>query len=451
MSSQKTSKTDLLVRVRYQNPLPPPPFPPRLLHIPTTPARYATYEFLNPIQSERDLPMILDAELGLPLEYGKPKAGGRLDAEYWLGNRDTIAPKGAAPPLADEDAFLLEDPTSRTGATNAASSMPNVLSMPGTPGGSGAAGAMESKKVDGVSWLRRTEYLSSEAGVGGNKAINSGFGTPKRTPLAQIGPQDRDSRARFIASTFSTAHTPLTELRHPTKPHLVAEEAFDFLPDGDLWANQYDLIRFGEDPATKTGADLQRAGPNPRLPRAIFRDLSDLPEGDQRVAFYLPQDDATATKYTKQRLDGGESGEDQTFDFRWIRDYETTSTRPLQHEYIVSFDAGPDATEAEAKVKPRATGARRKGAYYAPVGSVLALRKRRPRKGEDPRVFPPEADEELQFWDGITVQLMHKESVLDEQGLQEWQGYKDEVERPPMYLVQESGAAEESKVANGTA
>lgn len=76
------------MRVRYQNPLPAPPFPPRLLHVPTTPARYASYDFLNPLQSERELPMILDGELGLPLEYGKSREGAPVEADYWCGNRD---------------------------------------------------------------------------------------------------------------------------------------------------------------------------------------------------------------------------------------------------------------------------------------------------------------------------------------------------------------------------
>jgi len=74
------------------------------------------------------------------------------------------------------------------------------------------------------------------------------FSAPKREPLAPIGPQDRDSRARSIANTFQTAHLPLSELRHPTKQHLTATEVFDFLPDSELWAHEYDFVRFGEDP-----------------------------------------------------------------------------------------------------------------------------------------------------------------------------------------------------------
>lgn len=71
---------------------------------------------------------------------------------------------------------------------------------------------------------------------------------PKREALAPIAPQDRDSRARAIANTFDNAHLPLAELRHPTKQHLTATEAFDFLPDSELWAHEYDFVRFGEDP-----------------------------------------------------------------------------------------------------------------------------------------------------------------------------------------------------------
>jgi len=56
------------VRVRYQNPLPPPPCPPKLLEIPTNPSRYTKPEFLTSVASKKELPMIIDAELGMPLD-----------------------------------------------------------------------------------------------------------------------------------------------------------------------------------------------------------------------------------------------------------------------------------------------------------------------------------------------------------------------------------------------
>ena len=66
--------------MRYQNPLPPPPFPPKLLIVPTDVERYASYEFLQPAVAEREIPMIVDAEIGMPLELG------REDDGFWSGD-----------------------------------------------------------------------------------------------------------------------------------------------------------------------------------------------------------------------------------------------------------------------------------------------------------------------------------------------------------------------------
>ena len=68
MIPHKSSKQDLLFKVRFQNPLPPPPFPPKLLHIPTNPSRYATPDFTASLASEIPLPMVVDAEHGMPLD-----------------------------------------------------------------------------------------------------------------------------------------------------------------------------------------------------------------------------------------------------------------------------------------------------------------------------------------------------------------------------------------------
>lgn len=65
------SKLDLLVRVRYSNPLPAPPCPPKLLDIPTDPMRYARPEFVDALANELPLPMIVDAEMGMPLDLSR--------------------------------------------------------------------------------------------------------------------------------------------------------------------------------------------------------------------------------------------------------------------------------------------------------------------------------------------------------------------------------------------
>ncbi|BGP49585.1 hypothetical protein JCM10450v2_005480 [Rhodotorula kratochvilovae] len=422
----KQSKASLLVRVRYSNPLPAPPFPPRLLHLPTTPQRYAQYDFLTPIQGEREVPVILDGELGLPLEYGRPSEGLDADGEYWTGNRSVIAPPKDAPlpPLDDEDAFLFEDAAPRTADT------PATGSMPGTP--ARASITEVSKKVD-VSWLRKTEYLSSEAGTS-RQAMQALNGTPKREH-AGLDPLDRDGRAAAIAATFAAANAPLSDLRHPTKAGVTAVEAFDILPDEDLWANEFDFVRFGEDPANQGPNELPRLGPDPRLPRALLRDLSsEFPDGEGRVAYYLPTDDANAIAYTEKRYTGEETAPEETFDFRWVRDYEVASNRLLSQEFILSFDAGADATEGERKARPATTRERRKGAYYAPVQGAIQLRKRRPKRGEDPRVMPEESQE--QFWDGIALTLHKPLDILQQPDeIERYTGFKNEIENPPGGLL----------------
>jgi hypothetical protein len=70
-TSHYISKLDLLVRVRYANPLPEPPCPPKFLQIPTHPMRYATAEFLNSVATHVSLPMIVDADCGMPLDIAR--------------------------------------------------------------------------------------------------------------------------------------------------------------------------------------------------------------------------------------------------------------------------------------------------------------------------------------------------------------------------------------------
>lgn len=64
-------KLDLLVRVRYLNPLPPPPFPPKLVNIPTNVSRLGDPSYLNDYVATAPLPMLVDAEMGMPLDLNQ--------------------------------------------------------------------------------------------------------------------------------------------------------------------------------------------------------------------------------------------------------------------------------------------------------------------------------------------------------------------------------------------
>lgn len=64
----RSSKLDLLVKVRYLNPLPPPPFPPKLLNVTTDINRLGEPSYLNHLAASTPLPMLVDSEMGMPLD-----------------------------------------------------------------------------------------------------------------------------------------------------------------------------------------------------------------------------------------------------------------------------------------------------------------------------------------------------------------------------------------------
>jgi RNA polymerase II-associated factor 1 len=167
------SKTDLLVRQRFQNPLPPPSFPPMLLTIKTDPSRYASYDFLVPLSLEREVPMIVDSEGGMHLDQN-------LVPGYWestaQGRDGAMAPDlNIEADLEDEDLELLVDPP----AVGAAANQGGAGIMPPNGGGanldviaSGRAGGangrspasiLDQRRKD-VIWIKRSEYsIQSDA------------------------------------------------------------------------------------------------------------------------------------------------------------------------------------------------------------------------------------------------------------------------------------------------
>ena len=102
------SKLDLLAKVRYQNPLPAPPCPPKLLDIPTNPKRYTRPEFLDAATNEALLPMVVDAECGMPLDLGKWEALWEDGADD-SGERRPPPPRTHTHPTRILDSFSFSD------------------------------------------------------------------------------------------------------------------------------------------------------------------------------------------------------------------------------------------------------------------------------------------------------------------------------------------------------
>ncbi|KAF8889308.1 RNA polymerase II-associated [Infundibulicybe gibba] len=360
MSVKKSSKLDLLVRVRYSNPLPAPPCPPKLLNIPTNPMRYARPEFLNAIANDTPLPMIIDAECGMPLDLGKWECLWEQGADDSELNPDpTNLPK-----VDPKDAFLLSDLTAGpSGATGSGSSI-------FTNGGS--TNATPQAPLAHVPWLRKTEYISREG-------VQRSAGHETKHVMAASIDVSRSAQLRDIEASFSACNEnfSLSDLHHPNKPHVTAVESYEVLPDADIWANQYDLFRFSERPGER-GVDVD----DPRLDCAILRPMKS--DHDSFLAFYLTQDDESAIKFKETRfaLPPYEVPEDEEETiFHFVRDYETVKVeQEVPNEFLLVLHDGDDdqdVTDSLTEDRKRSKITQGKGAYYKNIERKMHLKKKR--------------------------------------------------------------------------
>lgn len=163
--------------------------------------------------------------------------------------------------------------------------------------------------------------------------------------------------------------------------------------------------------------------------------------GSNRVAYFVPDDEETASAYLAKRRSGKNAdqqlleegeGEDTSttqddeaegYGFRFMRDYDAIR-RDTNKEYIfVIEEEGETEESGAAKNEEDSTGAaggasprsrRPKGAYYVPLVAHTLLRKRRARKGEVTNDYD---DLGVEFWNGIQVSLGGKEVFPDEEAV----------------------------------
>ncbi|KAF8216777.1 RNA polymerase II-associated [Mycena galopus ATCC 62051] len=364
MSSKKNSKLDLLVRVRYSNPLPAPPCPPKLVDIPTNPMRYARPEFLNALANDMPLPMIVDAECGMPLDLGRWESlwlgedvndlsGGEIKLRWAELDADLNPDPDDLPALDPEDAALLAE---LAPATPSFGNNSQLASGPSTP------------LPAHVPWLRKTEYISREG------VQRSGAHEPKHIIAAPID-VSREAQLRDIEASFAACNDnfSLTTLRHPNKPHVRAVESYEVLPDKDIWANQYDLFRFSERPGERN-LDVD----DPRLDCAILRPMKT--EHDSFLAYYLTADDESAMKFKETRLALAPyevPAEREETVFHFVRDYETVKVeQEVPNEFMLVIEDGAEDDDSGLGLE-ETNASRPKGAYYKNIERKMHLKKKR--------------------------------------------------------------------------
>lgn len=216
--SHKPVRQEYIAKVRYINNLPPPPLNPKFIKYDTTESKSQVEEHDQLLSSlfrrENFKPLIenVDEEYGMNLNL--------INNPGVLDNQDfssIIKEKSEEINLHPSDRILLRD--AGIGKIN--------------------------KKDPEVSFLRRTEYISERSlpRAGGDDDSNSSStanGNKSET-------FDSESQLKAIENTFDVAQLSLKnfkDLKHPSKKHLKAVNAWQLLPDTSMLDSRFLTVKF---------------------------------------------------------------------------------------------------------------------------------------------------------------------------------------------------------------
>ena len=195
--------------------------------------RYARPEFLNAIAKDTSLPMIVDAELGMPLDLGQWECLWEEDADdlgtpyaspslFALDLHICIeADLENLPKLDQNDAFILGDPSS----SSAPYTNPRAMAAQDRIYQQGRCPALPSCSGNVCTFNYSTHVDFKPA--------------CRKLSIAPTIDVSRDAQLRDEAS-FAACNDSfdLSTLHHPAKSDVTAVESYEVLPDAEIWANQ---------------------------------------------------------------------------------------------------------------------------------------------------------------------------------------------------------------------
>ncbi|KAL9073688.1 MAG: hypothetical protein Q9161_002726 [Pseudevernia consocians] len=412
--SERGYHQDYIARIRYENALPPPPGAPKLLNIPAEGLKYYTSAaFSSRLARQQPLNIEADAELGMPIDLvGMP---GIFD-----GDESSIQAPLATPPVHPRDKNLLRP-----------------LAELGKPAFNPA----------GYSFLRRTEYISSDAKAraeaNANAVKNSGKPPPtskarkpidasKEDPVNILrstvkgfdlaNPEDAytgpDTTTNIRGTTPTTAELDAWKRpKHPSKPDVKFLDAYPLKPDPDAVTDSgaYMITKFAGNPTPVTEARDIRMDVGILYPRELAPDT-------YNYEFFLPHNEV-ATQNVIRKLDVNDDACDDpvlytdkapdgsgVFKFDFLRTYEpgrgsTRGDQQYREVALALHDPELDRQTASTESTARGNGIDPldKGAYYYPVLSKVQLKPVRNKNLVQLGLASQASDDEVQKFDGIRL------------------------------------------------
>lgn len=310
-------KKDLLCRIKYCNRLPDIPFDPKFLVYPFDANRFVKYHHTS-LEGDFKHELHTEADLGLDVDL----ISMDFDRENETSNFNEI------------DEKLLEDEVVPSSSDTSKSQRRGIQ----------------------VSWLRRTEYISSEYRQFQNKGLSTenkiGVSVKKKLQGKDLY-KDRESQIDAIEQTFEAVTQTIPNRKNGVYPVEVSH----VFPDFDNWRYPFAQVIFDTKPIP-VGCDQKDIDNlEKKMDKAMIRGMVD-DQGHQFVVYFLP------TNETLDKLDKrGESAvEMEQLEYKLAREYNWTvnndeSSKGYEEKFFLVWRDG--------------------NVYYNELGTRVKLTKRR--------------------------------------------------------------------------
>eukprot|EP00731_Ephydatia_muelleri_P028172 Em0019g1045a len=330
-----STRNDLLCSVKYKNTLPDIPFDPKFLSYPFEPQRYIQYTSTS-LERNHKHELLTEIDLGVPIDLILPET---------YSNQDLKGPLDQA-----DEALLEEELAQQTDSKRARQHAKNV------------------------SWLRRTEYISTEYSRphASNESAETKVGYSVKKKLQGLDVyKDRASQITAIETTFEAAKQPID--KHYSKPGVQAKEVLPLFPDFDLWKLPFAQVIFDSDPALTGTAETLHVDD---MSQAMIRGMMD-ENNEQFVAYFLPTEETTQKRKNdeKQQL----LYQAQEYEYRLTREYnwnvKNKASKGYEETYFFVVRPGQGVFYNEIETRVRLTKRRGKTTRSA-MNSKLIVKHR---------------------------------------------------------------------------
>jgi RNA polymerase II-associated factor 1 len=269
--------------------LPPLPFAPKLIAMPSVAQRHVKYETTSLVENTQYPLLIDDEEMGMPIDSALIQFLSETD-----GDRD-----GEWHVLTNSSNQLLRYlPHILVRATPNVRAEDQALMVPAREDASNLTAGGTRRPL--VTWLRRSEYIQADSRTSTTKTetIEANFAYSART-APQRTYETREDQLEGIERTFELP----AQIQHPRKKHLKVKATYPIFPDSKLEDNVYTIAQFTANPSADDRQIQQQ--PDDNTDRGIFRPISNPHDpSDSYLIWFLP--DEQSTRRLKRKKENAE-------------------------------------------------------------------------------------------------------------------------------------------------